>query len=538
MKKTTYLLILSITILFSGCLELKDTSYNQLIAEQFDPTEDDLAALVGSAYVNWRDVILNWDGFHRSQELAGDQLVIPARPNGWVDGGVYRRYHEHRWTPDDGIVVSVWNRAFAGITNCNRIIYQIESGGIPLDPTLIESTIAEVKVLRASYYYVLLDMYGNVPIITDFDVPQGFLPDQRTRREVFDFVVEELRENADKLTEESNRRTYGKFNKWAAYTLLSKIYLNAEVYTGSPMWEECRDLTAIIINSGTYSLEALQSNVFITNNENSREIIFAIPFDENYVTEWNAFDLHMQTLQPANQATYNLIGTPWGGICAIPQFIETYDEDDLRLTRGWIKGQQYSAAGDILRGSLGAFAGQPLVYINELPGIDYSEEIHGFRLGKFEIKQNALVQLSNDWPLLRYADVLLMHAESELRLGNSETAAAIVSEVRARNFPDNPNKAEVSGEELLQGSSYAYGLQNQQQTTFEGGADIMYGRFLDELGWEFAQEGRRRQDMIRFGAFTTKSWLNHRPNGLDKRIYPLPRIALNTNPNLVQNPGY
>ena len=538
MKIHRSLLAVIALFLSIGCTELVDRSYDRIIAEQFDATDQDLASLVGSAYINWRDVILNWDGFHRAQELSADQLVIPARPNGWVDGGVYRRIHEHKWTSDEGIVVQVWNRAYAGITNCNRIIYQIESNIIPIDPDALESTISELKVLRASYYYVLLDLYGNVPIITQFDVPVGFLPEQSSRREVYDFIVGELVENVDHLSESNDQSTYGKFNKWAGYALLAKLYLNAEVYKSEAEWEKAIQAADMVINSGLYALEASQRNVFVTNNENSKEIIFAIPFDENYVTEWNAFDLHMQTLQPGSQATYNLISTPWGGICAIPQFIDTYDPDDLRLINGWIQGPQLTASGEPIIASLGTLAGQPLSFVNEVPGIDYSEEIHGYRLGKFEIKQNANVQLSNDWPLLRYADVLLMKAESLLRLGNIEEAAALVTEVRERNFPQNPEKASVSGADLLGGSNYSYGLDNRQENTVEGGDDIKFGRFLDELSWEFAQEGRRRQDLIRFGVFTEKSWLNHSPNGDDKILFPLPRIALNTNPNLIQNPGY
>nr|OFY52444.1 MAG: hypothetical protein A2Y87_10795 [Bacteroidetes bacterium RBG_13_46_8] len=90
----------------------------------------------------------------------------------------------------------------------------------------------------------------------------------------------------------------------------------------------------------------------------------------------------------------------------------------------------------------------------------------------------------------------------------------------------------------MEGSSYDYGLRNHLTSTEEGGADIQYGRFLDELGWEFNQEGRRRQDMIRFGVFTTKSFLSHSPNGDYRTIYPIPIDELNKNPNLQQNPGY
>ncbi|MGV3765066.1 MAG: RagB/SusD family nutrient uptake outer membrane protein [Chitinophagaceae bacterium] len=526
------------SILAGGCTKLKDTSYNQIIASQFDPTGDDLNSLVGSAYVNWRQLLLHWNGVHRAQENSADQVVTPARPNGWVDGGIFRRIHEHKWTPDDDVVLNCWTRTFAGITNCNRIIYQIESGGIPLSQGK-ENVIAELRVLRASYYYVLCDLYGNVPIVTDFDVPDGFLPEQNTRKEVYDFIVKEINESLPLLSTKNDISTYGRFNKWAAHTLLAKMYLNAGVFSGTPEWAKCIEQCDAVINSGAgYILEGDQRDVFKTNNENSKEIIFALPLDENYVTDWNAFDIHMQTLQPANQATYNLKSAPWGGICAVPQAISSFDPDDARLKTNWIQGQQYSASGQPLNSTMGTTTGQPLAFVNALPGIDKSDEIHGFRLGKFEIKMEANVQLSNDWPLLRYADVLMMKAESLLRTGKADEAAALVTQVRNRNFKTNPAKATVTGAQLQQGSVYDYGLRNHLTSTNEGGADITFGRFLDELGWEFNQEARRRQDLIRFGVFTKKSWLSHSPNGDYRALYPIPRIELNKNANLEQNTGY
>jgi len=531
-------IVVAALLLGTSCTDLKDESFDRIIANQFTPSSGDVASLVGAAYTNWRDVMQQWNGLFRTQEVSGDQLVIPSRPNGWVDGGVYRRIHDHKWTPDDEIAVNNWNRSYAGIANCNRLIYQIESGSIPFTEGK-EAVIAELKVLRASYYYVLCDLFGNVPIITQFDVPDGFIPQQSTRKEVFNFIVKDILDNAPLLSDKNDPTTYGRFNKWGAHTLLAKMYLNAEVYTGTPAWEKCIEQCNLVINSGAgYTLEATQKEVFKTNNESSKEIIFAIPFDIKYVTDWNGFSIHMETLQPANQATYNLLNTPWGGICAIPQFIDSFDKDDERLVSNWIQGPQYSAGGTPLTSTLGAFAGKPLNYINELPGVDQSEEVHGFRLGKFEIEKGTTVNLSNDWPLLRYADVLLMKAESLLRSGKGEEAAAIVTTVRARNFKTNPGKAVVTAADLQKGSTYAYGLKNHTSTTNEGGADIKFGRFLDELGWEFAQEGRRRQDLIRFGVFTTKSWLSHVPNGAYRSLLPIPRAELNKNPNLTQNNGY
>jgi hypothetical protein len=132
----------------------------------------------------------------------------------------------------------------------------------------------------------------------------------------------------------------------------------------------------------------------------------------------------------------------------------------------------------------------------------------------------------------------MMKAESLLRTGKADQAAALVTQVRTRSFQSAPAKAVVTGADLMKGSVYNYGLDNHLQKTQEGGSDIPYGRFLDELGWEFAQEGRRRQDLIRFGVFTKKSWLSHVPNGDHRKLFPIPRVETEKNTNLIQNPGY
>jgi hypothetical protein len=532
--------ILAALILAGSCTELEDDSYTTIIADKLNPTQEDIAAITSTAYNNWRSLLLEWNGVWRSQEVGADEIVIPARPNGWVDGGIYRRIHEHKWTADEDNVLQGWNRTYGGIANCNRIIYQVESGFLPIkEEEAKNQLIAELKVLRASYYYVLCDLYGNVPIVTKYDVEKGYLPTQSTRKEVYDFIISEITENLPSLSRVKGGLLYGRFNVWAARTLLAKMYLNAQVYTGTAEWEKCIIQCDSVINSGVgYALEPDQKNVFITENQDSKEIIFGLAIDDTYTTAWNTFDIHMQTLQPANQATYKLPQTPWGGMCAIPQFINTFDPDDSRLTRNFIMGQQYSADGTPLKCTMGSLAGKPLAFVNEVPGVDSSQEIHGYRFGKFEIAVGSSNILNNDYPLFRYTDVMMMKAECLLRTGKADEAAAIVSNIRARAFKTNPAKATVTGADLAKGSVYDYGLRNYKKTTQQGGDDIVFGRFLDELGWEFNQEGRRRQDMIRFGVYTTKDWFSHTTQGNTRALFPIPTSALNTNTNLKQNSGY
>lgn len=540
MKTKIFIIGLAAVSLFSvtSCTELEDKSYNSIIADGFQPTSDDIGSLLASAYVPWRKTFLLWNGVARAEMLSADEDVIPARPNGWVDGGVYKRMHQHKWTSEDDIPLESWVRTYDGINSCNRVLYQIESGQIQLGDKQT-SVVSELKVLRASYYYILDDLFGNVPIITKFDVPEGYLPTQSSRKEVYEFIIKELTDNIPNLSEEVNTEYYGRFNKWAAYTLLAKMYLNAQVFSDGNYteWQNCIDACDKVISSGKYSLETEQKNVFITDNENSKEIIFALPFDATYVTDWNAFDFHMYTLQPANQKTYNFQATPWGGVCAIPQYINSFDKDDERLANCFIKGQQYDASGNALNCTMGELAGKPLNYVNEVPSIDASQETNGYRWGKFEYAKGITNRLSNDFPILRYADVLMMKAEALLRLGKSDEAAALVTQVRERDFSDNPAKATVTGTELNGGCVYSYGRRDTEKSTYDN-VQIKYGRMLDELGWEFTQEGRRRQDMVRFDAFTTLSWFSHDASDKTKNLYPIPNKQILANGNLKQNPGY
>lgn len=245
----------------------------------------------------------------------------------------------------------------------------------------------------------------------------------------------------------------------------------------------------------------------------------------------------MYTLQPENQATYNFKATPWGGVCVLPQYIKTFDPDDKRLKDDFIQGVQYDASGNELLCTMGNLVGKPLVYVNEVNSIDNSDENQGFRWGKFEYAKNITNRLSNDFPLLRYADVYLMKAEALLRLGQADEAAKLITSVRERNFPNNPGKAVVTGSDLQKTSCYDYGRRDNVKTTHDN-AEIKYGRMLDELGWEFSQEGRRRQDMIRFGVFATRSWFSHDASDKSRNLYPIPQKELLTNSNLTQNPGY
>lgn len=514
----------------SGCTDLSENVYSEVLGSSINPTEKDLPYILAPSYASFRSLMMGWQGYLDLQEESADHIITPVRPNGWDDAGTYRRMHQHTWTSEQWQPYNTWRQAYQCITKANMVLMQIEDGTLSLPGDVTTAAVAELRAIRALAYYLLLDNHGNVPIVTDYR--DDSLPEQRTRSEVYEFVVQELTEALPNLSEEVSSM-YGRMNKWAAKTLLAKVYLNAEVYTGTAQWEKVLSETEDVILANEYRLDDNYSSVFSATNHNSPEIIFAVPYDEVY---GQGNSVHMKTLDPLSRLVYGMAAGPWGGNCAVPQFIDTYDTEDRRLYDSWIQGPQYNA-------STGA---EVINYVKEVPGIGGDGTIAasnaGYRIGKYAVKQGATNNLDNDFPMFRYADILMMKAEALLRTGRENEAAALVTQVRQRAFKDNPEKATVTGAQLLLGSAYNYGWQEKDGSvaTSNGGADIQYGRFLDELGWEFTAEAHRRQDIIRFGVFQTKSWFNHTPHAKaqSRTLFPIPNDELLKNPKLSPNPDY
>ncbi|MFW6205999.1 MAG: RagB/SusD family nutrient uptake outer membrane protein [Gemmatimonadota bacterium] len=548
-------LVLGAVLAAVGCTDLTEVPYNEITEENFRPTEADIGSLVAPAYTPVRDVWMTWYGNLDFQEETADAFVTPVRPNGWYDGGTYIRLHEHRWTAtSNGQPGSLWSRAYNGITATNRIIYQIESEVAPIEDEELRTLIlSELRAVRAYYYYLVMDSFGNIPITTDFT--DTSLPTQTPRAEAFQFIVDELTEALPNLLDDGpSAEAYGRMTQWAARALLGRLYLNAEVYTGTPMWDEVIEVTQPIIDSGLFSLESDYRAPFAQNNHDSPEIIWHAPYDEVNAPGSN---FHMKTLKPELRFVFDFPAQPWGGSASNPQFIDTYDADDTRMAgtpdeegRGgtWLVGPQFTSDEQF-----------GYDFVQHIPNINAPADLRGFHYGypvwKYEVYAGMQASSDVDYPIIRYAEVLMQRAEALLRGADGPgDPGAIVTQVRERAFAEtDPGKATVTTAELMEGSSYLYGWYDydgvvkdgpdgtpvdQNTGGMYGGDDVEYGRFLDELGWEFAVEGHRRRDLIRFGVFTSKTWFNHTPNGDHREIFAIPQFALDSNSNLQQNPGY
>jgi hypothetical protein len=528
MKKFLCLYLFSLLFFFSSCTDLTEHVYDQLDGDKFlkGLTERDMESLMTPVYGDMRVLYAGSNAhktgcwFYTGEETAGIQIT-PQRGSAWYDGGVFERLHGHTWTVDDKLILGPWQQFYKGVNDCNRLVYLFSDTTLKVDSVKRIYLLSQLKVARAFWYYCLVDFFGNVPLVTTYDVPKGFLPKTAPRDSVFNFCVTEISAAIPNLHEDG----YAIWNKYAAMHLLARLYLNSEVWTGTPQYNKVDSLCQIIMNSKKYGLESDYKKVFVTENQYSPEIIFAIPNDEIY----NVSEPFLPHLWSFHWKTYSHLMTVtkyWGGMCGEPAFIDSYHPEDTRKAKSWLWGQQYDNLG--VFGVKGApmlcegwrpdDAGKLLDYENTFtPNSQGVGEQEGYRMFKYEIKPGALPCLSNDFVLFRYADVYFMRAEALWRKNNKVATSLVTSllnAVRKRSFTD------YSGAKVLLGSQ------------------LDDDRFLKEYGWEFCQEGCRRQQLIRFGKFTTYKWMFHTSSQPYRVLFPIPYAESVANPNLVQNSGY
>lgn len=520
----------------TGCSNLDERVYSEVTQSNFKPNEQDIASLVASVY-HPLTYIMDWQGLFDAQEESGDVIITPTRPNGWDDGGTYRRMHQHTWNSESWQPENCYNTPYEAINNANRILDQIDDGELPVGDDLKPSTIAELRGIRAVWYMMLLDTHGNVPIVTHFN---DSVPQQATRQQVYDFVVSELTDVIPSLSEAVDATTYGRLTKWGALTALARVYLNAEVYTGIPRWKECLDCCNQVINSGKFSLTPNYSSIFAYDNGSQiSEIIFAVPYDSRY----QGFQMQHKWFPPSAKTVFgNQSDYFWGGSCANPQFINSYEEGDKRLKETWLTGRQWTN-NDSVNGTVVWTCRNYLPSLTcSKDGQDHSSIDYGYRVWKYGTDPTTTNGTwSNDFPFFRYAEILLDKAECLLRLGqNEDEAAQIVTELRQRDF-DDKSKATVTVDRLKGDTRIKYGTLDWDNNIDDPGdqTPVVLGGLYDEWGWEFACEAQRRTQMIRFGTYTTKNWFNHTAiKDGHTALFPIPLSAMETNPNLKQNTGY
>jgi hypothetical protein len=559
MKKSRYLIrvimiLLGVAAFSQACTNLDEELYSEVTPANFFKTDAEFVSALGAAYTQFGGYATG--DINEVQEMTTDEVVVPTRGSDWDDGGTQRRLHLHAWGYDDGFMNNPWDFCFSGVSTANRLIYQFQtlSDGGQVDAEVAKAYIGELVAVRSFFYWQLVDLYGNVPYDNDFANALA-APPQVPRATVYANIVSDLETAAPDLTQNVDGTTYGRMNYWAAKFLLAKLYLNAQVYSGTAEWDKTIAACDEIINSGKYSLESNYFANFNVDNSSSKEFIFAIPYDQIFFT---GFNLNMATLHYGSQYTYNLTSQPWNGYCTLEKFYNSYEDGDIRKgdvgtldgpavkRSNFVAGYQYTLAGALVIddgadgadpdgkplnfGNMGDLInGQPAPQINELGPQAWRQS--GVRIGKWEFQIGGTPDMSNDYSVFRYADVLLMKAEALWRKSGSATdagALALVNQVRER--------AGLSDLTSLDG-----------KLSFDlAGPVVSGGELFNERGREMFAEHSRRQDLIRFGLWeSVAKWVlpYHNVGDVLKsdsylRLYPIPKTKLAANPNLVQNPGY
>jgi hypothetical protein len=524
--------LLGVLLVAASCTKLDEKSllYDQVTESNFYKTDKELASAVGAAYGS----IYGYNGaFFNLNEVTTDEVVVPTRGADWGDGGHWVRLKTHTTNSTDSQPANGWSLGFGGVTRCNKILAALAVSKSPTAATYV----SELKCLRAIYYYWLLDLFGNVPVVTDFSSTAP--PANNTRAEVYAFIEKELLDNKDKLPKigTGDGPYYGRVTYYVAVATLAKLYLNAQTYTGTAQYDKGIAACNEIINSGKYSLMANYADNFSRNNIGSTESIWAIPFDG---VKAKGFNMNMETLHLQSQNTYQMNNQPWNGFASVQEFYQSYIDPaqnpgpqgtvvgldpkgtpttgtlDKRMLNNFIVGPQYQADGVTPLTDGGADAtdpdGAPITftpYVNELQPNAWRQS--GARIGKWQFYKGMLTDLDNDLAIYRYADILLMKAELNARKNgnwNDPVTIALVNQIR----------------------------------TVHGGVDplpaLTSATFLAERGREMFAESYKRQDMIRFGTYNSAYRFHAADADTHVNIFPIPEPQINANPNLKQNPGY
>lgn len=442
--------------------------------------------------------------YWKMQELPTDEAVI-----GWRDGSL-PDFHTMTWTPSNEFIRTFFARVFYQITLCNEFIRETtdaklqERGVAAALANDIKAYRAEARFLRALSYYHALDFYGNIPFVTEADAVGAFFPEQKDRTFIFNYIESELKAiEGDML---APRAVFGRADKGAAWALLAKLYLNAEVYTGTKRYADAITYSEKVI-AGGYALDAKYETLFLADNDKSKEIIYAIQSDGLNTRTWGAttFMVNAPIGGSMKPADFGVKGG-WGGVRTTKAFVNKFSQDDI------------DGKGD----SRAAFHtdGQKL----EIE--DIFTFSNGYAVKKFKNVTSAGVagkdpsgnHPDTDFPLFRLGDIYLTYAEAAVRTNtNKTTALGYVNALRTRAKAKTITEAEMT-------------------------LDFM----LDERARELYWEGHRRTDLIRFGKFTGGSyvwpWKGNTKDGASVddhyNLYPIPADDLASNKNLKQNSGY
>ncbi|MCO6480864.1 MAG: RagB/SusD family nutrient uptake outer membrane protein [Phaeodactylibacter sp.] len=486
----------------------------------------DASGELTAAYAELRNSgTANHSSYYSVQEVTTDEMVIAQKGGDWFDGGILIQLHRHTYTPTHDFVNNAWTGTYNAIATVNDKL-----GGGTLSP----EENAQARALRAYFYWRLLDLYGRVKIVTQ-DSPD---PPQASRQEVFNFVESELlgalgipevsasMDLSGSLLEDGGSAYI--MNRYGALGILAKLYLNAEVYVGTAMYDKAEIAASFVIDSGVYQLcgegctvknlgkrPKVESDpdelegyaaVFAANNEGNPEHIFSVLYDEVSGTGMN---FAMMNLHYGSQFTWNFDAQPWNGYATLEEFYNSYEDGDKRKENNFIVGPQLDFSGSAV---LDFASDDDNIQLNYTPQINQlapnSRREAGARPAKFSYKILGRAEMDNDFPIVRLGEMYLIRAEAIARQsGNWTDAEADLNVLRARAGVDEYN------------------------------GNLTEEEFLAERGREMFQETSRRTDLIRFGKYNDPWWEKPASESF-RNVFPIPQEQINAGTGLTQNPGY
>lgn len=582
MKKFFIVALAAVALLSTSCEGfLQEENFGNPTIEDMMSNEENVVLLVGQAYAEVKWVHDHW-GYWGVNTLTSDEGVCPTRLPGehWADGGYWKNLNTHNWNAFGDAFKNIWNSTISGAVLCNKLINTLDTYQASMSKELYLQYRGELEVMRSYYYYLLFDSFGRIPYLEVFEDVTEPLMESHV---VWAHLVASLERNAPNLpavTDATRATNYGRVTQGMAYSLLARLYLNAESFgctpenvmaatrtlkvsetqdKGSKLMNEigieiksvndfytnairCCDM---VINSGSYNIEENYFDNFKILNESSRENIFVIVEDGNAKFDLryngsmsNKMRMVHLSLHYCHQTTWNMIEKPWNGFACRPTFMQIFDGKDVRGagvgygadTLGtmntkqfaWFLGPVTDKDGNILKDENGALA----VITDTIASLAEATWNDGARFWKYEVdKTKKYDWAENDYVLMRYADVLWMKEEAILRGGQGTSGfnSADFQKMKKRAFAYEADPAA------------AYAAAYPDVLTLD--------KICDERGREFSWECVRRRDLIRFGQFDKVEYVTG--NEAFRRWFPIPFSVIEKakrdeqgNPIWTQNEGY
>ena len=530
------LLVIPVFIVGETCTKLTEVPPGALTPSTAFHTDAEVLAGLAGVYAQMRSSESNGE-FAAMEELSTDALVVPTRGSDWYDNGQWLDIHKQTWGANTAGALSFltgsWNDLFSGVAKANLMISVVGTSGAANKDTVS----AELRTLRAWYYYMLQDMFGGVPLVTTTELKQVA---RSTRPQVFSFIESELLASIPNLPDKWPSQYYGRVTKGVANAILASLYLNAAVFnkdcgpaacTGVSFnsYNSCHGVTVsggkdacvqaiaaanAVINSGgatpNYKLSAKWADNFSTTNKNSAENIFVVVHTNSTQAiggDWPMRTLHYNQLNTGD-------GSPWNGFATTAEYYARFDTLNDDRSKMWLVNRGMSFETGL---PVNDRNGNPLIFTPTIPDLTKANEGNGVRFNKFPPQPDPPHGSAqpNDFTWFRLAEMYLIRAEASYDNSDPVTALADLNRIHFLHTGANLN---VSGANLLKA-------------------------ILDERALEFAGEGKRRTDLIRAGGFL--SWTESSANGIsatarDKHllVFPISINALGSNPLLVQNNGY